>query len=389
MHYLRPTALGRCRLPYLQTGSTVATMSYDGKGRRIKKAIANDADLDCTYLYYHDGDSNLETRNGSGYVLKQQVWGTPYVDELVQVGVNQDPDNANPSLPDNQEENLCERFFWTCQDANYNVLGVVYSTGVLSERYEYSPYGKRTTFSRGWLLADLDDDGSVGSSDEAIFNAVNNTTNPPHRADLDGDGDIDIGDFAIFAAAYGTSIATADPYAESPRAGGGSFRGRIDAGNATPLCEHGHQGLSHDEELGLVYNRARILVPGYGRFGGRDPMEYHDGASLYPYIKSNSINGMDPRGKCFVHYICMLTAQTSYCFSKVCTYRCIEDTTKPREQGGAGGVTCDDPRIPVIIIDSISIGPLSTCRNRRDIKTLTFDNHTHRLTAVSQHAWRM
>jgi hypothetical protein len=30
----------------------------------------------------------IETRNGSGDVLQQYVWGLTYIDELVQVGVN-------------------------------------------------------------------------------------------------------------------------------------------------------------------------------------------------------------------------------------------------------------------------------------------------------------
>jgi len=54
----------------------IATMSYDGKGRQIQKAIANNADQDCTYVFYHDDDSTIETRNGSGYLRKQQVWGS-------------------------------------------------------------------------------------------------------------------------------------------------------------------------------------------------------------------------------------------------------------------------------------------------------------------------
>jgi hypothetical protein len=32
------------------------------------------------------------------------------------------------------------------QDANWNVLGIVNSTGVLGERYEYTPYGQRTVY---------------------------------------------------------------------------------------------------------------------------------------------------------------------------------------------------------------------------------------------------
>jgi hypothetical protein len=39
----------------------------------------------------------------------------------------------------------------------------------------------------------------------------------------------------------------------------------------------GHQGLMHDEENGLVYNRHRMLHPRAGRFMQCDPLGYVDG----------------------------------------------------------------------------------------------------------------
>ena len=69
----------------LHFGSKIATMTYDGAGRRIVKAITHSGDWDSTYHYYYKGQSMAETRNGSGYVLKQHVWGLTYIDELVQV----------------------------------------------------------------------------------------------------------------------------------------------------------------------------------------------------------------------------------------------------------------------------------------------------------------
>lgn len=43
----------------------------------------------------------------------------------------------------------------------------------------------------------------------------------------------------------------------------------------------GHQGLLHDAESGLIYNRNRMLHSIVGRFLQRDPLQYVDGASLY------------------------------------------------------------------------------------------------------------
>jgi len=45
----------------------------------------------------------------------------------------------------------------------------------------------------------------------------------------------------------------------------------------------GHQGLLHDMETGLIYNRARMLNPAIGRFMQRDPLEYVDGMLVYAY----------------------------------------------------------------------------------------------------------
>ncbi len=58
----------------------------------------------------------------------------------------------------------------------------------------------------------------------------------------------------------------------------------------------GHQGLHHDEESSLVYNRARMLSPHLGRFVQRDPLGYVDGMSAYQYCNSIPISQYDPRG---------------------------------------------------------------------------------------------
>jgi RHS repeat-associated protein len=57
----------------------------------------------------------------------------------------------------------------------------------------------------------------------------------------------------------------------------------------------GHQGLYHDTNTGLVYNRNRMLHTELGRFTSRDPLGYVDGRSLYQYVNSNPITGIDPR----------------------------------------------------------------------------------------------
>jgi RHS repeat-associated protein len=58
----------------------------------------------------------------------------------------------------------------------------------------------------------------------------------------------------------------------------------------------GHQGLMHDTNTSLVYNRARMLHPGLGRFMQRDPLGYVDGMSLYEYVRSAPEQSRDPLG---------------------------------------------------------------------------------------------
>jgi RHS repeat-associated protein len=85
----------------------------------------------------------------------------------------------------------------------------------------------------------------------------------------------------------------------------------------------GHQGLYHDRETGLIFNRNRIYSPTLSRYLQRDPNEtallictatainadtrlaiiqistdgqYGDGLSLYQYLRSNPLGSVDPSG---------------------------------------------------------------------------------------------
>jgi hypothetical protein len=55
-----------------------------------------------TYHLYHDGQRIVEERNGSGQVIRQYVWGRTYADELCQIGINDDPADANEGPSGNQ-----------------------------------------------------------------------------------------------------------------------------------------------------------------------------------------------------------------------------------------------------------------------------------------------
>lgn len=212
-------------------GSVVQESEYDGFGRRIVKAVKNSADFDATYhYYYYSGWRLAEIRNGSDQVLKQQVWGLTYIDELVQVALNDDPADV--------AEDDVESFYYAMQDAHFNVLGLVDATGSMTERYEYTPYGERTVYFS------------------------------PGRYDPD----------AMAPTAMSrrwTAGSVAQPYG---------------------LNDVGRQGLMHDEETGLVYNRARMFYPRLGRWVQQEPLGYIAGLNLYQYNFSNTSKYVDPFG---------------------------------------------------------------------------------------------
>src|SRR5205807_1975940 len=58
----------------------------------------------------------------------------------------------------------------------------------------------------------------------------------------------------------------------------------------------GHQGLAHDKESGLVFNRARYLHPYLGRFVQRDLLNYINGGNLYETEGSSPAASVDPSG---------------------------------------------------------------------------------------------
>ena len=274
--------------PYaLQSGSTIATISYDGLGRRIQKAVTNSGDWTCTNNYYYDGQRMIDEYLGS-FLRRQYVWGPQYVDELVQV-----------NLPSNKD-------FWACQDSNYNVLGLVDSGGDLIERYEYTPYGQRTIFAREYnsntapLPGDANSDGVVDFLDFQVLLDHYQGSGGWAQGDFSGDGTVDFIDFQILLDHWQQGLPDiSDPLVTMPTMERGTTdnAGGMSSSTIRGISEVGHQGLMHDKEFGQVYNRARMYNPTMGRFLQRDPIGHVDGMNLYQYVRSTPATYVDPTGQ--------------------------------------------------------------------------------------------
>jgi len=52
----------------------------------------------------------------------------------------------------------------------------------------------------------------------------------------------------------------------------------------------------HDEEIGVVYNRARMLHPTLGRFMQQDPFGYVDGMNVLAYEQDSPVYSLDSNG---------------------------------------------------------------------------------------------
>jgi len=130
----------------------VATYTYDGLGRRIKKVVTNSGDRGRTEYFYYAGWQLVEVRNGSDIAERQFVWGTQYIDEAICMDVDSDSDG------DCVDTDGSKRYFYL-QDANYNVIAIRRNSTII-ERYEYDPYGNVRIF-KGYDSAEGHEDMTV------------------------------------------------------------------------------------------------------------------------------------------------------------------------------------------------------------------------------------
>jgi RHS repeat-associated protein len=112
---------------------TMLTLSYDGRNYRVKTGRYNSSGtlIKTIHHYFTDAWQCVEQRvDSSSDAERQHVWGLRYIDDLVL----RDRDTTGNGTLD-------ERLY-AMPDANWNVTGVVNTSGVVQERIEYTPYGR-------------------------------------------------------------------------------------------------------------------------------------------------------------------------------------------------------------------------------------------------------
>ncbi len=127
------------------TWTKIAQYKYDGKTRRVLKAVTNKGDLNGTTRFLWGGTSDwqaLEERDESGNLVARYTYAPGYLDAVAR---QQRDLNADGDFADSNE------VVWYHSNIIYSVCALSNSSGSVVERYRYDAYGAATV---------LDADGS-------------------------------------------------------------------------------------------------------------------------------------------------------------------------------------------------------------------------------------
>ncbi|MBC7834514.1 MAG: hypothetical protein H7Y88_05360 [Phycisphaerales bacterium] len=193
----------------------------------------------------------------------QQVWGLRYIDDAV---TRRTDSGANGSY---------ESTYYYITDAQFSVVAMLNSTGVLQERVRYEAYGKAR---HSW------------------------------PSDVDGDGDSDTTDSTTITGAYGTIGATAynadcdinrSGTVDATDLGLWIAKGALPAGEISHLPDNsvGYDGYLFNREFQVYTVRFRHYEPVLGRWLQRDNDYYVTGTNLYEGLASSPTGAFDPVGR--------------------------------------------------------------------------------------------
>jgi len=273
-------AFGRLVKLTNQSNATVAEYTYYGNNFRASEHYDADADGDVdgsdpTYNFawdegwplaavYRGSDANPKERFLHHQAGNSGYGSSSYIDSLVL----RDRD-ANTAWTSASDGTLEERRY-SCQSWRHDVVAMVTSGGALAERARYSAYG----VAFGIPLGDVNGDGVRNSTDDGFYSP---TLPTGIRFDLNLDGVVSSTDAGIASGAPSVTLG----------------RGKLsNIGNRFGYASYESDFIS---DL-LMHVRNRVYHAILGRWIRRDPLGYVDGASLYQYVSSRPITGLDAMG---------------------------------------------------------------------------------------------
>jgi len=259
--------------------SLLAEYTYYGNNFRASEHYDADADTDVdgsdpTWFFawdegwrlaavYRGSDANPKERFLHHQAGNSGYGGSSYIDSLVL----RDRD-ANTAWTAASDGTLEEQRYY-CQSWRHDVVAMVTSGGALAERARYSAYG----VAFGIPLGDVTGDGVRDGADISAYSLGPTAI----RYDLNLDGFVNSTDSGIASGSPAVTLG----------------RGKLsNIGN-----RFGYAGYESDfvSDL-LMHVRNRVYHAVLGRWTRRDPLGYVDGASLYQYVGSRPITGLDAMG---------------------------------------------------------------------------------------------
>ena len=124
------------RLVQVNTGVIVVNYSYNGLNQRVTATTSTTT----TAYYFSASSQDLEERVGTSTVASvQYVYGLRFVNDLV---LRDRATGGSGDLGIN-DSGLNERLY-VIQDANWNVVAIVNTSGAVQERFTYTTYGNAT-----------------------------------------------------------------------------------------------------------------------------------------------------------------------------------------------------------------------------------------------------
>ncbi len=237
---------------------------YDDRWRVVAVFRASDADPKEVFVHHNAGLA--------GY------GGSSYIDSVIL----RDRDTSSAWHEEISEESVRDERVYYAQNWRGDVSALLTDTGSMIEWVKYSAYGVPYALPAG----DTDSDGSWDAADEgriATFIEEGGTYDVRLDADLDGTVDYD------------------DPTHADSIAGGYQTLGRGVLSSPAVANRVGYAGYRYDPTFKgagrtIYHVRHRVYDADVGRWTRRDPLGYVDGMSLYEYVASRPVIGVDPRG---------------------------------------------------------------------------------------------